>query len=79
MVLRKNDAYQEKWKVKDRWSETEYVVVCQVADGIPAYEVKDEAGNVKTVHHNRLFLVAALTEVITPLGVDTSISEENLA
>ena len=52
----KNDMYQGKWKVKDWWSETEYVVVCQVADGIPAYEVKDEAGNVKTVHHNCLSL-----------------------
>ena len=52
VVLMKNDTYQGKQKVKDWWSETEYVVVCQVADGIPAYEVKDEAGNVKTVHHN---------------------------
>ena len=43
IVLMKNDAYQGKWKVKDRWSETEYVVVHQVADGVPAYEVKDEA------------------------------------
>ena len=39
-------------KVKDWWSETEYVVVCQVTDGIPTYEVKDEAGNVNTIHHN---------------------------
>ena len=62
IVLMKSDAYQEKWKVKDQWSETEYVVVCQVTDGVPAYEVKDEAGNVKTVHHNQLFLVA------TPVG-----------
>ena len=52
VVLIKNDAYQGKWKVKDWWSETEYVVVCQVTDGVPAYEVKDEAGNVKTIHHN---------------------------
>ena len=52
VVLMKNDTYQGKWKVKDRWSETEYVVVCQVTDGVPAYEVKDEAGNVKTIHHN---------------------------
>ena len=47
MVLMKSDAYQGKQKVKDRWSETEYVVVRQVADGILAYEVKDEVGNVK--------------------------------
>ena len=54
IVLMKNNAYQGKRKVKDRWSETEYVVVCQVAAGIPAYEVKDEAGNIKTIHHNWL-------------------------
>ena len=48
----KNDAFQGKRKVKDRWSETEYVVVHQVADGVPAYEVKDEAGSMKTVHRN---------------------------
>ena len=52
VVLMKNDAYQGKRKVKDQWSETEYVVVHQVTDGIPAYEVKDEAVNVKTIHHN---------------------------
>ena len=64
----KNDTYQGKQKVKDQWSETEYVVVCQVADGIPAYEVKDEVGNVMTIHRNQLFLVAAPMEAITPLG-----------
>ena len=78
VVLMKNDAYQGKQKVKDWWSETEYVVVCQVADGIPAYEVKDEVGNIKTIHHNQLFLVATPIEAITPLGVGTSISEENV-
>ena len=52
IVLMKNDAYQGKQKVKDQWSETEYVVVHQVTDGIPGYEEKDEAGNIKTIHHN---------------------------
>ena len=33
VVLMKNNAYQGKRKVKDRWSETEYVIVHQVADG----------------------------------------------
>ena len=78
MVLMKNDAYQGKQKVQDRWSETEYVVVCQVADGVPAYEVKDEVGNVKTIHHNRLFLVVVLIEAVTSLGAGASISEENI-
>ena len=79
VVLMKNDAYQGKQKVKDHWSETEYVVVCQVTDGMPAYEVKDEAGNIKTVHHNWLFLVAIPMEAVTPLGAGASISEENIA
>ena len=68
MVLMKNDAYQGKSKVKDWWSETEYVVVRQVTDGIPVYEVKDEAGNIKTVHCNRLFLVATLMGGCHALG-----------
>ena len=79
VVLMKNDTFQGKQKVKDQWSETEYVVVRQVADGVPAYEVKDEARNVKTVHHNQLFLVATPKEDVTPLGAGTSISEENIA
>ena len=78
IMLMKNDAFQGKRKVKDRWSETEYVVVHQVADGVPAYEVKDEAGSVKTVHCNQLFLVAAPKEAVTPLGEGTSISKEDI-
>ena len=79
VVLMKNDAYQGKQKVKDWWSETEYVVVCQVADGVPAYEVKDEVGNVKIIHCNWLFLVAAPMEAVTPLGAGASVSAENVA
>ena len=78
VVLMKNDTYQGKQKVKDLWGETVYVVVRQVTDGIPAYEVKDEAGNVKTAHHNQLFHVAIPMEAVTPLGAGTSISEENI-
>ena len=35
-------------------------------------------GNVKTVHHNWLFLVAAPKEAVMPLGASTSISEKNV-
>ena len=28
--------------MKDRWSEAEYVVIHQVANDIPAYEVRDD-------------------------------------
>ena len=78
IVLMKNDMYQGKRKVKDRWSETEYVVVHQVADGVPAYEVKDEVGNIKTIHCNWLFLMATPKEAIMPLGAGMPILEENV-
>ena len=77
-MLMKNDEFQGKQKVKDWWSETEYVVVCQVADGVPAYEVKDEAQSVKTVHCNQLFLVATPKEAVMPLVVGVSISKEDI-
>ena len=79
VVLMKNDAYQGKRKVKDWWSETQYVVVRQIADGVPTYEVKDEARNVKTVHCNWLFLVATPVGAVTPLGACVPLSEENVA
>ena len=78
IVLMKNGTCQGKRKVKDWWSEAEYMVVLQVTDGVPAYEVKDEVRNMKTVHHNWLFLVATRKEAITPLGAGMSISEENV-
>ena len=74
----KNDMFQGKQKVKDRWSKTEYEVVRQVTDGVPAYEVKDEAGSMKTVHHNQLILVATPKEAVMPLGAGTSISKEDV-
>ena len=76
VVLMKLDAFQSKRKVKDQWSEAEYMVVCQVTDDVPAYEVRDEGENVKIVHHNRLFLVATPKDDATPLGGSESISEE---
>ena len=55
------------------------MVVCQVADGTPLYEVKDEAGSIKNVHHNQLFLVATPAGDAMPLGVGTLLLEENAA
>ena len=79
VVLLKSDTFQGKRKVKDRWSDSEYVVVQQVADDMPAYEVKDDGGNVKVIHHNRLFRVVTVSSGVTPLGASKSLSEENVA
>ena len=67
MVLKKADAFQGKRKVKDHWRDVEYELVCQVANGVPLYEIKDSSGNVKVAHHNQLFLLATLQGEDTPL------------
>ena len=51
-MLKKADAFQGKRKVKDRWSEVEYEVICQVANGVPSYEIKDPSGNLQVAHRN---------------------------
>ena len=57
-VLKKADRFQGKRKVKDRWSEVEHEVICQVTNGVPSYEIKDASGNLQVAHRNRLFLLA---------------------
>ena len=76
VVLMKLDAFQGKRKVKDRRSEAEYVVIHQVANDVPVYEVRDDGGNGKVTHRNRLFIVAPIKEDATYLEGSKSISDE---
>ena len=76
VVLMKLDAFQGKRKAKDRWSEAEYVEICQVADDVPAYKVRDDGKNVKVAHNDRLFLVAPAKDDATPLGGSKFTSDE---
>ena len=77
-VLKKADVFQGKRKVKDRWSQVEYKVICQVTNGVPSYEIKDSSSNVKVAHCNQLFLLATPQGEVTPLckgeDADTSMS-----
>ena len=66
VILMKLDVFQGKRKVKDRWSEVEYVVTHQVTNDVLAYEMRDDGRNVKATHYNRLFLV-------TPQGMSPSL------
>ena len=51
-VLVKLDAFiGQWWKLKNRWGDTLYTVVKHVADGIPAYEVENEANKKRQVLH----------------------------
>ena len=67
-MLKKADAFQGKRKVKDRWSEVEYEVIRQVANGVPSYEIKDPSGNLQVAHRNRLFLLAIPRGEVMPLN-----------
>ena len=80
-MLKKADMFQRKRKVRDQWSKVEYEVICQVANGVPSYEMKDSSGNVKVTHHNQLFLLAIPQSEVTPLckgeDTDTSMSTQS--
>ena len=67
-VLKKADMFQGKRKVKDRWSEVEYEVIPQVANGMPSYEIKDPSSNFQVAHRNRLFLLAIPCGKVMPLN-----------
>ena len=77
-VLKKADMFQGKRKVKDWWSEVEYEVIHQIANGVPSYEIKDPSGNLQVAHHNQPFLLAILRGEVMPLNknknadIDTS-------
>ena len=66
--MKKAAMFQGKRKVKDWWSEVEYEVICQVANGVPSYEIKDPSGNLEVAHHNQLFLLAIPQGEVMPLN-----------
>ena len=80
-VLKKADTFQGKRKVKDQWSEVEYEVICQDANGMPSYEIRDSSSNVKVAHHNQLFLLVTPRGEVIPLcqseDADTSMSTQS--
>ena len=74
-VLLKQDAFQGKRKMKDRWGDEEYEVVHQVTPDMPAYKVCNRSGNARVIHQNRLFLVASISQPVTPLSLDAELLE----
>ena len=73
VVWMKANMFQGKRKMEYRWDRVEYEIVCQVANGLPSYEMKDLSSKVKTPHCNRLFLVA------TPQGAPTALCQSEYA
>ena len=51
-VLVKLDAFRGQWqKLENRWGDTLHMVVKCVVDGIPVYEVENDANKKKQVLH----------------------------
>ena len=65
LVLVKVDAWKGKRKIKDRWEEETWEVVCQLAADIPSYKVTNQHGQSQVLHWNWLLLIAS--EVGIPL------------
>ena len=69
LVLVKADAQKGKRKIKDRWEEETYEVVCQIAADSLSYEVTNQHGWSQVLHQNWLLLIAS--EVGVPLCISS--------
>ena len=52
LVLVKADAFKGKRKIKDRWEEDTWEVMCQIVTDIPSYEVTNQHGKSCILHGN---------------------------
>ena len=69
-VLVKLDAFRSQWrKLKNRWGSDLHTVKTRMADGIPAYVVKNErTGKTQVLHRSKLLLW--LTNYVEPLQMN---------
>ena len=52
LVLVKADAFKRKMKIKDRWEEETWEVVCQITTNIPSYKVMNLHERSQVLHQN---------------------------
>ena len=69
LVLVKADAFKGKRKIKDRWEEDTWEVVCQIVRDIPSYKVTDQCRMSYILHQNWLLLVASEVGIPLCIGV----------
>ena len=67
LVLVNADAFKGKRKIKDRWEEDTWEVVCQIVTDVPSYKVTDQCRRSYILHQNWLLLFAS--EVGIPLCI----------
>ena len=52
LVLLNADAWREKRKIKNRWEEETWEVVCQIMTDVPSYKVMKQHGRSRVLHQN---------------------------
>ena len=52
LILVKVDAFKGKRKIKDRWEEETWEVVCQIVTDVPSYEVMNQHRRSLVLHQN---------------------------
>ena len=57
LVLVKADAWKGKRKIKDRWEEEMWEVVCQITADVPSYKVMNQHRQSQVLHQNWLLLI----------------------
>ena len=65
LILVKVDAFKGKRKIKDRWEEETWKVVCQITTDIPSYKVMNQHRRSWVIHWNQLLLITS--EIGIPL------------
>ena len=56
LVLVKVDAWKGKRKIKDRWEEETWEVVCQIMADVPSYKVTNQHRQSQVLHQNWLLI-----------------------
>ena len=78
-VLVKLDAFRGQWqKLKNWWGDTLYTVVKHMADGIPAYEVENNANKKRQVLHGARLLLWLAKPEGEPLRINRISIESSL-
>ena len=69
LVLVKADTFKGKRKIKDRWEEDTWKVVCQITAGVPSYKVTEQHGRSCILHWNHLLLIASEVGLSLCVGI----------
>ena len=69
LVLMKEDTVKGKRKIKDRWDEDTWELVCQITTNIPSYKVTNQHRKSCILHQNQLLLIALEVDVPLCMGI----------